>query len=55
MFDLMRKMRIDTTEFCLNTFSDYEKDYVDKLAALRGGVGVAAVSPLATQFEPQLF
>ncbi len=35
MFDLMRKMRIDTTEFCLNTFSDYEKDYVDKLAAVR--------------------
>ena len=29
MFDLMRKMRIDTTEFCLNTFSDYEKDYVE--------------------------
>ncbi|MDE6618061.1 MAG: sugar phosphate isomerase/epimerase [Clostridiales bacterium] len=55
VFDLMRKMRVDTTEMCLHTFSDYEKAYVDKLAQLRMGVEVAAVSPLSTQFEPQLF
>lgn len=55
VFDLMRNMRVDTTELCLNTFSDYEKPYVDKFASLRGGMDVAAVSPLSTQFEPQLF
>ena len=55
VFDLMRKMRIDTTEVCLHTFSDYEKAYVDKLAPLRANMDVAAVSPLSTQFEPQLF
>ncbi len=55
VFDLLRKMRVDTTEVCLNTFSDYEKPYIDKLASLRGGMNVVAVSPLSTQFEPQLF
>lgn len=55
MFDIMRRMRIDTAEVCLNTFSDYEKAYVDGIAQLRAGVDVVAVSPLATQFEPQLF
>lgn len=55
MFDVMRKMNVDTAELCLNTFSDYEKEYVDGLAKLRGGINVVAVSPLSTQFEPQLF
>lgn len=55
MFDLMRNMRVDTTEVCLNTFSEYEKPYVDKLASMRGTMNVTAVSPLSTQFEPQLF
>lgn len=55
MFDILRKMRVDTAELCLNTFSDYEKAYIDKLAQFRMGVEVAAVSPLSTQFEPQLF
>ena len=55
MFDLLRNMRVDTAEVCLHTFSDYEKPYVDKIAQLRAGVDVVAVSPLSTQFEPQLF
>ncbi len=55
MFELLRNMRVDTTEVCLNTFSEYEKQYVDTLATYRGAMNVAAVSPLSTQFEPQLF
>lgn len=55
MFELMRNMRADTCEVCLNTFSEYEKPYVDKLASLKGRMNVVAVSPLSTQFEPQLF
>ena len=54
-FDLLRNMRVETSEVCLNTFSEYEKAFVDKLASLRNGVDVTAVSPLSTQFEPQLF
>ncbi|MCH5153901.1 MAG: sugar phosphate isomerase/epimerase [Clostridiales bacterium] len=55
MFDIMRKMRVDTTEVSLNTFSDYEKAYVDQIAQTRMGIEVVAVSPQSTQFEPQLF
>ncbi len=55
MFDLLRNMRVDTTEVCLNTFSEYEKAYVDRLATFKWNINVAAVSPLSTQFEPQLF
>lgn len=55
MFELMRNMRVDICEVCLNTFSEYEKPYVDRLAMLRGRMNVIAVSPLSTQFEPQLF
>lgn len=55
MFELLRNMRCDTAEVCLNTFSEYEKQYVDRLASLRGGINVTSVSPLSIQFEPQLF
>lgn len=55
MFELLRGMRVDTTEVYLNTFSEYEKPYVDALAAARGSMDVVAVSPMSTQFEPQLF
>ncbi len=55
MFELIRNMRVDTTEICLNTFCEYEKPYIDQLAAVRGMMDVVAVSPHATQFEPQLF
>ena len=55
VFDILRKLRSNTCELCLNTFSDYEKIYVDTLAQFRAGIDVVAVSPLSTQFEPQLF
>ncbi len=55
MFDLLRTMRVDTTEVCLNTFSEYDKSYVDHVASFRGGMNVTSVAPLSTQFEPQLF
>ncbi|MDE7463449.1 MAG: sugar phosphate isomerase/epimerase [Clostridiales bacterium] len=55
VFDLLTNMRVDTTEVCLYTFSEYEKPYVDRLASFRGNINVVSVSPLSTQFEPQLF
>lgn len=54
-FDIMRNMCVDTTEVCLYTFSEYEKPYIDHFAAYKGGINVVAVSPMSTQFEPQLF
>lgn len=55
VFEILSNMRVDTTEVCLYTFSDYEKQYVDHLASYRGNINVISVSPLSTQFEPQLF
>lgn len=44
-------------ELFLNTFSEYEPAFVDRLADRLAGAGVTAYSvhPMSTQFEPQLF
>lgn len=54
-FDILRQMRVDTTEVFLNTFSEYEKPYAEELAARKGNIAVHSVHCLGTQFEPQLF
>lgn len=54
-FDYLRQMRVDTTEIFLNTYSEYEKPFVDALVQRRGNIAVHSVHCLGTQFEPQLF
>lgn len=54
-FDILRQMRVDTTEVFLNTFSEYEKPFIDALIPRRGNITVHSVHCLGTQFEPQLF
>lgn len=54
-FDFLRQMRVDTTEVFLNTYSEYEKPFVDALIPRRGNIYVHSVHCLGTQFEPQLF
>ena len=54
-FDLLRQMRVDTTEVFLNTYSEYEKSFVDALIPMRGSIRVHSVHCIGTQFEPQLF
>ena len=54
-FDILRQMRVDTTEVFLNTYSEYEKPFIDALVARRGNIDVHSVHCLGTQFEPQLF
>lgn len=54
-FDLLRQMRVDTTEVFLNTYSEYEKPFVDALVPRRGNIYVHSIHALGTQFEPQLF
>lgn len=55
VFDILRQMRVDTTEVFLNTFSEYEKPFIDALVPRKGIVNVHSVHCLGTQFEPQLF
>lgn len=54
-FDVLRQMRVDTTEVFLNTFSEYEKPFADALVARKGTINVHSVHALGTQYEPQLF
>ena len=54
-FDVLRQMGVDKTEVFLNTFSEYEKPFVDAIITRRGNVNVHSVHCLSTQFEPQLF
>lgn len=54
-FDVLRRMGVDVTEVFLNTFSEYEKDFSEQLAARRGGIGVHSVHAHGTCFEPELF
>ncbi|MCI8458298.1 MAG: sugar phosphate isomerase/epimerase [Clostridia bacterium] len=54
-FDILRQMRVDTTEVFLNTYSEYEKPFIDALIPRRGNIDVHSVHCLGTQFEPQLF
>ncbi|MEA4869728.1 MAG: sugar phosphate isomerase/epimerase [Christensenella sp.] len=44
-------------ELFLNTFSEYEPDFIDLLTErlLRAGVQVFSVHPMSMQYEPQLF
>lgn len=54
-FDTLRQMHVDTTEMFLNTYSEYEKPFVDALVPRKGTINVHSVHALTTQFEPQLF
>ncbi len=54
-FDILRQMRVDTTEVFLNTYSEYEKPFIDALIPRKGSLCVHSVHCLGTQFEPQLF
>lgn len=54
-FDVLRQMRVDTTEVFLNSYYEYDKQFVDALVPRRGNINVHSVHCLTTQFEPQLF
>lgn len=48
---------VPVAELFLNTFSEYEPDFVECLAQRleKAGVSAHSVHPMSTQFEPQLF
>jgi len=54
-FATLKQMHVDTAEVLLNTFSEYEKPFVDALVQRKDDIYVHSVQALAAQFEPQLF
>ena len=54
-FEILRSMNVDTTEVFLNTFSEYEKPFVDALKERKGEVKVHSIHAHGTCFEPELF
>ena len=54
-FDVLRSMNVDVTELFLNTFSEYEKPFVDALVERKGDIKVHSVHAHGTCFEPELF
>ena len=51
-FTVLEQMNVDTAQVLLNTFSEYEKPFVDALVARKGNINVYSVQALAAQFEP---
>lgn len=54
-FEILRGMGVTTTEVFLNTFSEYEKSFVEELCARKGEIKVHSVHAHGTCFEPELF
>lgn len=52
---LIDDLGIPVCEIFLTTFSEYEKDFVDLLAARKGGLRVYSIHTLNQHFEPELF
>lgn len=54
-FEVLRKLNVDTTEVFLNTFSEYEKPFVDALVERADRINVHSLHAHGTCFEPELF
>ncbi len=47
--------KIDCAEVFLTTYSQYNREYGERLSRCKGGVQINSVHDLTSQFEPQLF
>lgn len=54
-FEILRSMNVDNTEVFLNTFSEYEKAFVEALKERKGDIKVHSLHAHGTCFEPELF
>jgi sugar phosphate isomerase/epimerase len=54
-FDQLKKLDCDLTEVFFTTYSEYEEEFVQKIARAKGDIVVHSVHALGTQFEPELF
>ncbi len=55
--DRIKRCGASLAEAFLNTFSEYQKDFIDLLSQrfCENGITIYSVHPMGTQFEPQLF
>jgi sugar phosphate isomerase/epimerase len=54
-FAQLKELGCDLTEVFFTTYSEYEKEFVQKIARAKGDITVHSVHALGTQFEPELF
>lgn len=54
-FSIIRESGAEVVEVFLNTFSEYEHAFVERLSALRTGLKVHSIHAHGTCFEPELF
>lgn len=54
-FDVLRSMNVDMAELFLNTFTEYEKPFVEALKERKGDITVHSLHAHGTNFEPELF
>ena len=52
-FEILHSMGVDTTEVFLNTFSEYEKSFVEALKERKGDIRVHSLHAHGTCFEPE--
>lgn len=52
---LLRALGIKTAEVFLTTYSEYGREFAQKLVTVKGDMEINSVHILNTQFEPQLF
>jgi sugar phosphate isomerase/epimerase len=53
--NFLSQSKADTTEIFLESYCEYNKEFGDYLATLKGDIDVHSVHTLTTQFEPQLY
>lgn len=51
-FEILHSMGVDTTEVFLNTFSEYEKSFVEALKERKGDIRVHLFTPTALVSSP---
>lgn len=54
-FSIIRKLGCEVVEVFLTTFSEYKKEFVDKLSERTEGLKIHSVHSLNNHYEPELF
>lgn len=54
-FDVLQFLGVNVTEIFLNTYSEYEIDFIEQVKKRLNGIEVHSLHVLGSQFEPELF
>ncbi len=55
VFPIFNKYGVDTAEIFYTSFSEYKREFSERIVKDKGSVNVHSVHVLTTQFEPQLY